>query len=270
MSSLSGKLVKLKEVIGNYPSLLIAYSGGVDSTFLIKVAYDVLKENAIAVTATSSTYPKRELQDAITFAEQIGIKHITVISEELEVEGFSKNPVNRCYLCKKELYTKLKKVADDHGTSYIAEASNIDDEGDYRPGMQAAKELGVVSPLRQAGLTKQDIRDLSKELGLPSWSKPSFACLSSRFPYGDEITKKKLNMVEEAEQLLFDLGFHQFRVRHHGNLARIEIEERDFEKIFQGEIREVIESKLKSIGFAYVAVDTKGYRMGSMNEPLSV
>jgi len=269
MSHLSSKLSKLKEVLSGYDSLLIAYSGGVDSTFLAKVAYDVLGDKVIAVTATSYSYPQRELQDAKEFANQINIKHIIVTSEELDIDGFSSNPVNRCYLCKKELYTKLENVAGKYGIKTIAEASNVDDEGDYRPGMQATKELGVISPLRLANLTKNDIRELSKEMGLPTWSKPSFACLSSRFPYGDEITKEKLNMVEQAEQFLFDLGFVQVRVRHHNNLARIEVEETEFDKLLNKEIREKINSKLKEIGFTYVSIDIKGYRMGSMNETLN-
>jgi len=268
MSHISEKLFRLKEVLSNYDSLLIAYSGGVDSTFLARVAYDVLGDNAIAVTATSYSYPQRELSEAIEFAKQIKIKHIIVKSEELEVEGFSSNPANRCYLCKKELFTKLKNVAKEYGLASIAEASNIDDEGDYRPGMQATKELGIISPLRLANLTKNDIRELSKQLGLPTWSKPSFACLSSRFPYGDEITKEKLRMVEEAEQFLFDLGFIQLRVRHHNNLARIEVEEAEFDKLLSKENREIVYSKFKTIGFTYVSVDIKGYRMGSMNETL--
>lgn len=268
MSHLSSKLLKLKEVLAGYDSLLIAYSGGVDSTFLAKVAYDVLGDRVVAVTATSYSYPQRELFDAKEFAKQINIKHIIVTSEELEIDGFSSNPANRCYLCKMELYTKLKNVATEYGIENIAEASNVDDEGDYRPGMQATKELGIISPLRLANLTKNDIRELSKELGLPTWSKPSFACLSSRFPYGDEITKEKLNMVEEAEQFLFDLGFVQLRVRHHNDLARIEVEEAEFDKLLNKEIRDKICAKLKSIGFTYVSIDIKGYRMGSMNETL--
>lgn len=199
-STLKEKYEKLKAYIKNLGSLAIAYSGGVDSTFLVKVAYDVLKDNVIAVTATSSTYPKREFDDAIKLIEQIGAKHIIIESEELEIEGFAQNPVDKCYYCKKELFEKIWEVAKAHGIEHVADGSNFDDLNDFRPGMKAALELNVVSPLKIAKLTKDEIRKLSKELGLSTWDKPSFACLSSRIPYGERITKEKLDMIDKAEK----------------------------------------------------------------------
>jgi uncharacterized protein len=266
---LDQKFNKLKEIISNLESVAVAFSGGVDSTFLLKVAHDVLKDNVIAVTATSSTYPERELKEAKSYAESFGVKHIIIVSEELDIEGFSKNPIDRCYYCKKELFTKIGKVAKEHNVKYILDGSNFDDIGDYRPGMKAAKELNVVSPLKQAELTKKDIRELSKRLNIPTWNKPAFACLSSRFPYGHEITEPKLKMVEEAEQFLLDMGFRQVRVRHHGDIARIEVSPEEREKFFSLNIMDTIGLKLKDIGFTYVALDLLGYRTGSMNEVIN-
>jgi pyridinium-3,5-biscarboxylic acid mononucleotide sulfurtransferase len=251
------------EIIG---SLAVAYSGGVDSTFLLKVAHDVLKDQVIAVTAQSSTYPEREFKEAAEFTRSSGIKHIVFQSEELEIEGFTNNPPNRCYLCKYELFSKIKDVAGKHGIKFIAEGSNIDDLGDYRPGMQAIKELGIISPLKDAGLGKDDIRKLSKQMGLPTWDKPAFACLASRFPYGVKITREKLTMVNEAEQYLLDLGFKQVRVRHHGDTARIEVAESERLKFFNLELMDNVYKQFREIGFAYTALDLKGYRTGSMNE----
>jgi len=266
---LQDKLNRLKNLIEKSGPLAIAYSGGVDSTFLLKVAHDVLRDLVIAVTATSSTYPERELKEAKDFVRDNGIRHIIIHSEEMEIEGFSSNPVNRCYLCKKELFSKIREVAGQNGIENIAEGSNIDDLGDYRPGMQAIRELGVLSPLKDAGLTKEDIRILSRQMKLPTWDKPAFACLSSRFPYGQPITHEKLAMVDQAEQYLLDLGFKQVRVRHHGELARIEVAESEREKFFNLELMEKIDRKFREIGFAYTALDLKGYRTGSMNEVLN-
>lgn len=268
MKSLQQKYEILKEYIKSLESVAVAFSSGVDSTFLLRVAHDVLGAQAMAVTARSCSFPERELKEAIAFAKENGIVHRIVDSEELEIEGFSENPVNRCYLCKHELFSKMKEIAEKLGFKEVVEGSNLDDLGDYRPGLTAIEELGVKSPLRYAELTKDEIRLLSKEIGLPTWEKQSFACLSSRFPYGQSITPQKLKMVDDAEQLLLDLGFRQVRVRHHDSLARIEIDENQFPKIMEKEIRGQINSRFKEIGFTYISLDLAGYRTGSMNETL--
>ena len=265
---LDEKLELLKDIIRKKGSAAVAFSGGVDSTFLIRVAKEVLGDKLIAVTATSSTYPERELNEAIKYAKDFGVKHIIISSEELDIEGFANNPKNRCYYCKKELFTKVKEVALENGIEYVFDGSNLDDNGDYRPGMQAAKELLVVSPLKEAGLSKKDIRDLSKEYGLETWNKPAFACLSSRFPYGNKITLPKLKMIDKAEQFLLDMGIRQVRVRHHGEIARIEVAPEEREKFFNIEFMDKISSKFKEIGFIYITLDISGYRTGSMNEVL--
>jgi uncharacterized protein len=222
----------------------------------------------IAVTASSCSFPERELNEAREYCTQNSIRHFVIRSEELEIEGFSHNPKNRCYLCKHELFEKIGIVAKEQGIAEIAEGSNIDDNGDYRPGLQAVAELGIKSPLRHLGFTKQEIRTLSKYLNLPTWDKQSFACLSSRFPYGDVINEKKLKMVDKAEQLLLDLGFHQLRVRIHGDIARIELVPEEFGKFMEEQTRLTVYEKLKEYGFAYIALDILGYRTGSMNETL--
>lgn len=262
------KLNELKANIKKMGSLVVAFSGGVDSTFLLNVAVGVLGENVIAVTAKSSTYPEREFREAQAFANSIGVKHIVIISEELEIEGFSENPVNRCYFCKHELFEKIQDVAKQNNMKYVADGSNIDDLGDYRPGMQAVKELEVVSPLKEAQMTKDDIRILSKEMGLLTWDKQAFACLASRFPYGQKITKEKLEMIDKAEQYLLDLGFKQVRVRHHGDLARIEVGGQEIRRFFDEDLMGKVYTAFKKIGFIYVSLDMKGYRTGSMNETL--
>ncbi|HWQ79731.1 MAG TPA: ATP-dependent sacrificial sulfur transferase LarE [Anaerovoracaceae bacterium] len=269
MNRLHEKYEALKEYIKSLGSVAVAFSSGVDSTLLLKVAHDVLGDKAIAVTARSCSFPERELKEAAAFAQANGIVHIVVDSEELEIEGFCENPVNRCYLCKHELFSKMKEIAGKEGLQEVVEGSNMDDLGDYRPGLEAVRELGVKSPLRYAQLSKDEIRELSKELGLPTWEKQSFACLSSRFPYGESITVEKLKMVDQAEQLLLDLGFRQVRVRHHDPLARIEISEDQFSKIMKKEIRDQIFNRFREIGFTYVALDLAGYRTGSMNEVLN-
>lgn len=266
--TLDEKFQLLKENLKKIRSAAIAYSGGVDSTFLLRAAYDVLGNDVIAVTARSSTYPEREFKEAKEYIEKLGAQHIVIISEELEIEGFAKNPVNRCYYCKTELFSKIRKIADTHGKKEILDGSNLDDTGDFRPGMKAARELKVISPLKDAGLTKNDIRELSKRLNIPTWNKPSFACLSSRFPYGHEITVPKLSMVEKAEQLLLDMGVRQVRVRHHGEIARVEVAAEERSKFFNEKILDKISEELKKIGFKYVTLDMNGYRTGSMNEVL--
>ena len=262
------KKEKLKEYLNSLESVAVAFSSGVDSTFLLKVARDTLGDNALAVTARSCSFPERELNEAIAFCKSEGIRHFIVDSEELDIENFSNNPPNRCYLCKRELFEKIGKIAKKEGIKNVIEGSNLDDNGDYRPGLQAVAELGVKSPLRFADMTKSDIRRLSKQLGLPTWNKQSFACLSSRFVYGEKISREKLSMVDKAEQLLLDLGFHQVRVRIHNNIARVEIEPAEFGKLIENRIE--ITEKFKSYGFQYVTLDLLGYRTGSMNETLNI
>ena len=265
--SLTDKKEALLSILRSYGSLAVAFSGGVDSTFLLKMAHDVLGDQLLAVTASSPSFPKRELQEALDFCAREGIRHISFESDELKIEGFSQNPENRCYLCKTELFRGILNLAASQGITHVAEGSNLDDEGDYRPGLQAIRELHILSPLREAGLTKQDIRDLSREMGLPTWDKPSFACLASRFVYGETISKEKLEMIDRAEQLLLDQGFRQVRVRMHGGtLARIEVEAPELERLLS--LRSVIVPALKAIGFTYVTMDLTGYRTGSMNETI--
>ena len=262
------KLVALEEYLSLLGKAAVAFSGGVDSAFLLKAAHNILGSNVIAITAKPYSFPERELQETKAFCREIGVQHFICKVDELGIEGFSQNPPDRCYLCKKELFRKIKKIAQEQGILNIAEGSNMDDFGDYRPGMAAIYELGIKSPLQKAGLYKAEIRQLSKDFGLKTWEKPSFACLSSRFAYGEHITKEKLAMVDKAEQLLFDKGFRQARVRIHGSMARIEVLPDEILKLSGKDIREEIVLKLKSYGFTYISMDLEGYRTGSMNEVL--
>ncbi len=262
------KLQALKTYLRELGKVAIAFSGGVDSTFLLMVAHQELGAEVLAITARSGMFPEKEMNEAKMFAADNNIRHLVREIDELSIEGFARNPVNRCYLCKKTLFAMFKETAAANGYVHLAEGSNVDDDNDYRPGMLAIKELKVLSPLKAVGLTKTEIRALSKEMGLPTWEKPSFACLASRFPYGENITREKLKAIDESEQLLFSLGFKQVRVRHHGNLARIEVAPGEMDKLLTQDVREAVCDGIKKAGFTYITVDIQGYRTGSMNETI--
>ncbi|MBN2599228.1 MAG: ATP-dependent sacrificial sulfur transferase LarE [Candidatus Thermoplasmatota archaeon] len=261
------KLHHLQQMLHDLKSCAIAYSGGMDSTFLSKVTYDVLGGNSLAVTVTSSTYPARELEDAKQYAKEIGIPHLVIHSEELEIPQFSENPPDRCYFCKKELFQKIQRIAQQHHLNAVLDGSNADDRSDYRPGDRARSELGIRSPLQEVGLTKQEIRNLSASLHLTSAEKPAFACLASRFPYGVKITKERLGQVASAEEYLFSLGIRQCRVRYHNEIARIEVNREDIPFLLTN--TEKVIKKFKTLGFIYITVDLEGYRTGSLNEVLN-
>jgi len=265
---MSKKLQRLKEILTKMESVLIAYSGGVDSTFLLKVARDVLKDKVIAVMANSLTYPSGEIDQADIIAEALGVRYIIIETKELKNSKFSGNSKDRCYWCKRELFSQLSYIAKKEGLKYVADGTNFDDTKDYRPGTRAAKEFKVRSPLKEAGFTKEEIRSLSKKLDLPTWDKPALACLASRFPYGMKITKKNLTKVDKGEGFLRKFGISQVRVRHHNKIARIEVPKEKLPKLLEKKTRRQVLSYFKRLGYNYVTVDLEGYRTGSMNEIL--
>ena len=263
------KFVRLQESFQSMGKVLVAFSGGVDSTFLLKVAQDTLGDkNVLAVTALSPLYPDRELAGVKKLIQTLGVRHRFIESNELEIPGFSENPPNRCYYCKNKLFRELLEIAKEEAIPFIVEGSTLDDDKDHRPGRVAIQELGIRSPLKETLFSKVEIRELSKELGLPTWDKPSFACLASRFPYGEEITEEALRRVDIAEDFLFGVGFKQVRVRHYGNLARIEILKEEMERLMDGSLREKVVKRMREIGYTYVTLDLQGFRSGSMNEVL--
>ena len=263
------KLKKLQNTLQNLGSVLIAFSGGVDSTFLLKVAKDTLKDKVFAVIAESPTYPESEVRFALEMCETLGVRRSVIQTDEFSNDNFVNNPKERCYHCKTELFSKLKQIAEQKKIPYVIDGSNYDDKSDYRPGNQAKQELGVRSPLLEAGFRKQDIRDASKAMGLPTWDKPSYACLASRIPYGTKITKEILSKIEAGEQYLHSLGFDQSRVRHHDNIVRIEVDKNSLSQIMNEDLMNKISKKFEQLGYTYVTLDLKGYRTGSMNETLS-
>ncbi len=259
---------ELKRYLGGRESLAVAFSGGVDSAFLLAAAKEALGERVLAVTVKSCFFPSQELFEAEAFCRERGIRHKIVAVDALGIEGVDRNPPNRCYICKRAMFTKILEAAAENGITCVAEASNMDDNSDYRPGLMAVEELGIESPLRAVGFYKREIRACSKELGLPTWGKPALACLASRFVYGETLTEEKLRMVEAAERFFRDAGFYQVRVRVHGTLARVEVAADEFAKVLEDGFCLRANETLKAIGFSYVTMDLGGYRTGSMNDSI--
>jgi pyridinium-3,5-biscarboxylic acid mononucleotide sulfurtransferase len=265
---LARKDAALRTLLEAIPSLIVAYSGGVDSAYLAYAATAALGPRALCITADSPSYPDRHRQIALRLAREFGFRHELIRTSELDRPEYRANPANRCYFCKSELYTHLSGLARERGIATVADGSNADDRGDYRPGRQAAREFGVRSPLDEAGLTKADIRELSRRAGLPTWDEPASACLSSRIPYFSEVTDEKLRMIERAETVLHDLGFRICRVRHHDALARIELGRDEIARALEPEMSDTIDRRLREIGYQHVTIDLRGYRLGSLNEAL--
>lgn len=267
--TLERKYERLKAILKEMGGVVVGFSGGVDSTFLLKTAQEVLGDKVLAVIASSETYPSREIDEALKLARALGVRYKLIKTHELQDPNFRKNPPQRCYYCKKELFSRLKKIAQEEGFSWVVDGSNYDDLKDFRPGTQARDELGVRSPLQEARLTKEEIRHLSRSAGLPTWDKPSFACLASRFPYFSEIKEEVLVRIAQAEEFLRSQGFRQVRLRHHGLLARIEVPPENIPRLLEPELRQKIVQRLKHLGYQYVTFDLEGYRSGSMNEVLA-
>ena len=266
--SLERKEAALDGALRELPSLIVAYSGGVDSAYLAYAAHRALGASVLCVTAESPSYPERHRAIARRVAEHVGFNHLVIQTAEMARPEYRANPANRCYFCKHELYTHLSSIARDRGIPVVADGSNADDRGDYRPGRQAAREFGVRSPLDDADLTKDDIRELSRRAGLPTWDEPASACLSSRIPYFSEVTDEKLRMIEHAETVLHDLGFRICRVRHHDTIARLELGRDEIARALEPSMAETIDTRLRAIGYAHVTVDLRGYRLGSLNDAL--
>jgi uncharacterized protein len=265
---LDRKQQALYALLGDLPGVIVAYSGGVDSAYLAFAATQVLGHRALCITADSPSYPERHRSLALRLAHEFSFRHEIIRTDEMSRPEYRANPANRCYYCKHELYTHLTDIARERGIPVIADGSNADDRGDYRPGRQAAREFGVRSPLDEAELTKDDIRQLSRRAGLPTWDEPASACLSSRIPYFSEVTDEKLRMIERAETVLRDLGFRVCRVRHHDTMARIELAREEMPRALEADIAEAIDRELRAIGYTHVTLDLRGYRLGSLNEAL--